>query len=260
MLDKLSDGKMLVIERRENQKSMRGGKHYHNAFELYFMESGSCKYFIDNRVYDVREGDLILIPEGTLHKTTYDGANARTLISCSRHYLPADVIGHLPSLLHLYRNPSLLPRLRCLIDGLRAEYERADAFSEAILTGQMHLLFYTLVREMGSREAVRSEPSFVSAAIAYIKAHFRGNVTLAQVAEAVSVSPEHLSRVFRRETGFGFSEYLTLLRLQSAETMLKNDAGLSVSEAAFASGFNDSNYFSQRFKALYGFSPSKLRK
>ena len=47
------------------------------------------------------------------------------------------------------------------------------------------------------------------------------NRNLANMAEKHSVSPEHLSRTFKKETGFGFAEYLTLVRLQKAEYMLK---------------------------------------
>lgn len=260
MLDKLSDGKLLLVEERKNQKSMQGDKHYHNAFELYFMESGSCKYFIDNKVYAVQEGDLILIPEGTLHKTAYEGHNARTLIYCSRHYIPAEAVERLPSILHLYRNPAALPRLRALIENIKQEFWRADEFSETILVSQLHLLFYTLIREMNTREAVHTEPSYVSGAISYIKAHYTDGATLKQAARAIGVTPEHLSRAFKKETGLGFCEYLTLLRLQKAEELLRSDAALSVTQAAFACGFNDANYFSKRFKDLYGVSPVAFRK
>ena len=58
----------------------------------------------------------------------------------------------------------------------------------------------------------------------------------------------------------GFSEYLTLVRLKNAEELLKSDMSLSVTEIAYASGFNDSNYFSEKFKSYYGVSPKKYRK
>ena len=105
MSERSAEGRFFKIEAVKNQKSTMGNRpmHYHDNFELYFMDAGSCKYFIDNKVYTVREGDLVLIPEGTLHKTTYDGTNARILINCSRHYVPLDAVEQLPSLLHLYR-------------------------------------------------------------------------------------------------------------------------------------------------------------
>ena len=85
-------------------------------------------------------------------------------------------------------------------------------------------------------------------------------ITLSEVAGLNAVSAEHLSRIFKKELGVGFNEYINNVRLQKAEFMLRNEAGKSVSEIAFACGFNDSNYFSFRFKRAYGFSPVSLRK
>ena len=257
----MSIEKKLFFEDMSNSKCMRGAKHYHDVLELYFMEKGNCKYFIDTKVYHVREGDLILIPEGVLHKTMYSsGERARVLIYCSSHYVPVEVTDKLPALLHLYRNPALVPRLRELIAQIRREYTNADAFSPSVLTGLMHLLFYTLVREAGGCESVHAENLYASRAIAHIKMHYAEPITLAAVAAMLSVSPEHLSRVFKKETGFGFSEYLTTLRLQQAEAMLKGDPALRISDVAFACGFNDSNYFSQCFRKAYGFAPGKLKR
>ncbi|MBQ8341899.1 MAG: helix-turn-helix transcriptional regulator [Clostridia bacterium] len=257
----MSEQKTLFFEDLTNARSMSGHKHYHDVLELYFMERGSCRYFIDDKVYDVQEGDLILIPEGTLHKTVYgESDRARTLINCSRHYVPAEVAERLPALLHLYRNPSLVPRIRALLGEIRAEYLNPDGFSDAILTGWMHLLFYTLVRHGEERTPVGTEMSYIDRVLAFVKEHFAEEITLGRVAEQVGVSPAHLSRVFKRETGFGFSEYLTALRLQKAETMLRGGGKPRVTDVAFACGFNDSNYFCEKFKALYGFPPSTLKK
>ena len=256
----MSGGKKLYFEDCSNSKRMHGTKHYHDMLELYFMEKGSCKYFIDTKVYHVQEGDLVLIPEGVLHKTIYDdGERARALIYCTHHYVPTEVVAQLPSLLHLYRNPALVPRLRELIGQIRREYAAPDAFSEPIVTGLLHLLFYTLVREASGCESVRPENLYVSNAISYIKAHYAEPITLASAAAFASVSPEHLSRVFKKETGLGFSEYLTMLRLQRAEAMLKDDRTKRICDVAFACGFNDSNYFSQRFRQVYGFAPGRLK-
>ena len=86
------------------------------------------------------------------------------------------------------------------------------------------------------------------------------DITLSSVAHTLSVSFEHLSRIFKKETGFGFNEYLTLVRLKEAERMLRNEPGLKISEVAFGVGFNDSNYFSYNFKAHFGVSPKNMRK
>jgi transcriptional regulator GlxA family with amidase domain len=84
-------------------------------------------------------------------------------------------------------------------------------------------------------------------------------ITLPMLAAMHGVTPGHLSRTFKRETGYGISEYLTLVRLRKAEFMLKNEPGKSVNEVAFACGFNDSNYFSFKFKKAYGVPPLKVK-
>ena len=63
--------------------------HYHDLFEIYYMASGKCNYFIDDKSYEVLEGDVVLIPEGVIHKTNYGGEeHGRILIECSL-FLPA---------------------------------------------------------------------------------------------------------------------------------------------------------------------------
>jgi AraC-like DNA-binding protein len=41
--------------------------------------------------------------------------------------------------------------------------------------------------------------------------------------------------------------------------MLTDNPGISITDVAFASGFNDSNYFSDKFKRQYGISPIKFK-
>ena len=74
-----------------------------------------------------------------------------------------------------------------------------------------------------------------------------------------AVSPEHLSRLFRKETGFGFREFRNLLRLQRAEQLLCRPEGGSVASIAAECGFADSNYFSVAFKKMYGVSPKQYQ-
>ena len=80
------------------------------------------------------------------------------------------------------------------------------------------------------------------------------------VAAKSFVSPEHLSRSFKAEIGQGFSEYLSEVRLKEAQKLLEGEQKLSVSEIAYKCGFNDSNYFSDKFKKRYGISPLQYRK
>ena len=111
-----------------------------------------------------------------------------------------------------------------------------------------------LLRECGVDEVT------IEQAVAYIRENFASDITLSSLAKRFSVSPEHFSRMFKKETGLGFSKYLNSLRLQHAEQLLKSESRQSITDVAQICGFEDSNYFSKKFKEAYGISPKKVQK
>jgi AraC-like DNA-binding protein len=259
--EKFADGKYFSYENDRRGKTVMTTQHYHNVFELYFLEEGTCNYFIDDKCYEVQQGDIILIPEGTIHKTMYDdGFHTRRLIQCSKHYIPSAVLDQLSSMLHLYRNPSISDEILKLLNLIEAEYNSADSLSGEIISNYVSLLFFMLVRNQSSRQHIESGSIYATQTVNYIKAHYGSDITLAEIAKLNSVSPEHLSRIFKKKTGFGFSEYLTMVRLQKAEQMLRSEKNKTIAKIAYECGFNDSNYFSEKFKRSYGISPIKYRK
>ena len=65
--------------------------------------------------------------------------------------------------------------------------------------------------------------------------------------------------IFLAYRNVGFNEYLTDCRLRHAEYMIKNEPGRTIGEIAYACGFNDSNYFSYKFRERYGVPPTRFR-
>ncbi|MGV2987531.1 helix-turn-helix domain-containing protein [Vibrio sp. E150_011] len=75
-------------------------------------------------------------------------------------------------------------------------------------------------------------------------------------AKALFISERSLQRRFKSLFGVTFSDYLSEVRMEKAcEMLLQGD---KVADVAFACGFNDPSYFSQRFKLYFGVSPSKF--
>lgn len=235
-------------------------RHHHQAFEIYYMKVGVCNYFIGNRSYKVMPGDVILIPGGTVHRTNYGGvAHTRELINCSYEYIPSAVEERILDIGYLYRNTKVLSQLDELFAKIEHEYTHADALSADVLKSYTTELFVLLLRHENEHDNAREDSSIVTQVLKYIQHNYMNEVKLSAVAKKFSVSSEHLSRVFKQETGFGFKEYLITLRLQKAEDMLKNEPGRAVCEVAYACGFNDGNYFSYKFKEAYGVPPTKVR-
>src|SRR6185436_11138850 len=83
--------------------------------------------------------------------------------------------------------------------------------------------------------------------------------TLAAAASAVGVSPNHLNRLLRQQTGLTFRQLLIQRRIELAKTLLRN-GDESCTEIALACGFSDSNYFARLFRQKTGVSPTEFRR
>lgn len=96
-------------------------------------------------------------------------------------------------------------------------------------------------------------------AMAYIGLHFAGEkLSLNQVAEAVGLSPNYLSALFRQEMDCTFVEYVTAKRMELARELLRT-THLRSGEVARAVGYRDPRYFSSLFKKTQGVTPREYR-
>lgn len=99
----------------------------------------------------------------------------------------------------------------------------------------------------------------VRVACACVEQDYGGNITLEHVARQVNLSPDYFSRLFKKETGRNFTEYVTGVRMDHARELLRSSA-MNVSEIAYAVGFSDVQYFSKAFKKVVGVKPTEYRK
>lgn len=96
-------------------------------------------------------------------------------------------------------------------------------------------------------------------AVQYIREHFKEQIGLQEVADAVGLNFAYLSYLFKQEMGIGFSGFLLELRVEYAKDLLKNTS-YKIKDVAVESGFNDYHYFSKAFKRLNGVSPAEYRR
>jgi len=92
----------------------------------------------------------------------------------------------------------------------------------------------------------------------YIQRHFKDNISREQIAEAVFVAPNYLSRRFSAEMGINLREYVNMLRIEEAKKLLRATEK-SISEIAGEVGYDNISYFSTVFKKFCGVSPLDWR-
>jgi len=95
-------------------------------------------------------------------------------------------------------------------------------------------------------------------AVAYMKNHYMDDISLEVMSELVHVSPAYFSRLFLKETGRTFTDYLTNLRLSEAKHLLLH-TDLPVYTVAERVGYRNARYFLKLFKETFGLTPTAFR-
>ena len=104
----------------------------------------------------------------------------------------------------------------------------------------------------------KAKNKYVEQAIKQIREHYKEDINISTVAEQLQISEGYLSRVFKKETDYTFTTYLSYYRMKVAMELLK-EGNLKVYEVADAAGYSDTAYFSAQFKKIVGIAPSEYQ-
>lgn len=118
-------------------------------------------------------------------------------------------------------------------------------------------VFSVLEEDLAS---LRLLPKIIVEAESYLKKHCQENtISLLQVSDYLQVTPQHLSRLFKSSMNSTFVEFLTILRIQRAMTLLE-DPEKKIYEVADEVGYSTQHYFCTAFKRVMHISPHEYRK
>ncbi|OON93747.1 MAG: hypothetical protein ATN31_00755 [Candidatus Epulonipiscioides saccharophilum] len=96
-------------------------------------------------------------------------------------------------------------------------------------------------------------------AINYLHTYYYEEITLLKVAKLVHLTPSYFSTIFKKETGYSFTQYLNKIRIENGKLLLL-DTSMSILEVAIEVGFDTDTYFCTVFKKIVGISPNQFRK
>lgn len=110
------------------------------------------------------------------------------------------------------------------------------------------------------QDYVKEKSKYVMEALTYISEHYNeADISVSTIAGHLGLSESHLSHVFKKETSYTLSGYLTSYRMHVAMQLLR-DCRSKVYEVAEQVGYRDITYFSSAFKKAVGLSPSEYQK
>lgn len=250
----------LYYEERRGVGEHTVDEKHHPYIEISFLARGEGVLQAGNRVYEVNEGDVIFISQGVAHSLMCTSAPSQIhLLACRPYMVPESVREHFKTAAPTVSGRELTRLASALMPSIAKEFRGEEKYSSDMLRAYVAQLAVAAARCESAPDTLLDGSPAVSATVNYIREHSGERISLSEMAEMCKVSTAYLSRKFKEELGMGFSDYLSLSRLQRAESLLLESPDMSITEVAFSSGFNDSNYFSDKFKRQFGISPLKFR-
>lgn len=250
--------------------------HYHPEYELTCIVRSSGKRFVGDHIGAFDADDLVLVGPNLPHFWRNDDM------------LPAEA----PAEAVVVQFPAtfedtilkLLPEAEAICQMLkRAQYGlrfsaatsgRVRPHMEQLLHRQgmdRLLAFLTLLNELsrdtdfvllasdGYQLSVsEAETERMKRVLDYMLSHFKGEISIDQIASVAGMAPAAFCRYFRRRTSKSFVEYLNELRISHARKLLAQ-ADLSVGQVALECGFNNISHFHRQFRLHTNTTPLKYQ-
>lgn len=158
-----------------------------------------------------------------------------------------------------------LHSIRLSADGMLASYgrelEEADAFTINRYPSFDYLRRGVKAKLLDIIASLPEGPAMsapVLEAVRYIRHHFREDVSLADVARHIDMSPSWLTKRFNQECAMSIPQYLLSVRMEWAKKLL-SETNMLIFEVAGSVGFDNPRYFVSVFKKETGFTPTAYR-
>ena len=230
--------------------------HLHRAVEFVRLLSGDAVATLNGVSYTMRPGDFILVFPDVIHGYTVSGeVEVEKLIFLPEEVSTLDAVftDRLPALPHITENRQEKTTIPALTDEIFAQYE---ASSPAVRKAYLALLSGKLLEVSGltRRESVRRDATY--AILDYCRLHYRENISLQSVADALFFSRSYVSHIFCEKLNIHFCKYLNDLRLEAAIPLLLS-GNFSVEEVAERCGFSSPRSFYRTFSDYTGATPKQ---
>ena len=258
----------------------------HSTFEIFFLEEGDCKYFIQNQVHDLQPGDILLLDGLTLHKSgpispdTY----TRSMVHFSPVWLKKMllVVG-MPSLLDPFQKKCILrtgfnasgqyvaEKIKWIakqLETIDQEYQCTGKIN-ALLETEVKIEFLQLLMKIYKMseceqllvEQKKTEKKQHAENIAsWINQHYCEKISLERIAKELSLNKYYVSHVFKEVTGYTVMQYVMECRLIQVKYLLEMNLEKSLEDIFLSTGFESAAHFSRFFKERIGMTPTSYRK
>ncbi len=253
----------------------RAKNHFHNHLEIYYLTAGERIYFIRDRTYHIRPGDMVVLSSNIVHRAYSVGGGSpnheriilevyQPMLASMRELFgrsgPEEALRGVFGVLRLGQEEQ--SQVRSWIYGIMREMKERQYGYEAMVRCIMAQLLAFIIRRMSqeaSAERVTAKNTRMLEIADYLAAHSNQKLSLDKIAERFYISKYHLCRTFKQATGFTLAEYINTSRVMRARELLLTTRS-SITEIAEETAFESGTHFGKVFKQYMGTPPLAYRK
>ena len=247
--------------------------HWHVEFEVIRILKGAFLVTLDEKTFRADAGDVIFIHGGVLHSGIPEDGCVYQCIVFDLNSLLRGFTVITPYLQKIFQREVIVFHHFSSLqqDAVAAVNDIFDAFRdrksgyEMVVIGQFYHFFGIVLGKHYYLESItRKRRDYrrvvqLKQVIEYIEKNYAKQITLADLAGAVSMSPRYFCRFFSEMTHQSPMDYLNRQRIEQACFQLAA-ADESITEVAYKCGFNDLSYFIRTFRKYKGVTPGKYKR
>jgi len=226
-----------------------------DSIDIIYVLSGAATYTVENQSYNLKQGSLLCIPRGSLRSAITYPDNLMECYSVSFQFFDkTGAEGFLP--MPIFTQIGIQPDIISLFGDLNNSWLRRNPGYKIKSGAFLMLIIHRLYELVLFKEHPVIIDARINKAVRFITDNYYEDITVETVSEVTGLHPNYFGNLFKSSTGFTFRRFLTAIRINYAENLLKG--GLhNITEVAERCGFPDVCYFSRVYKKERGIPPSK---
>ncbi|UNK15986.1 helix-turn-helix domain-containing protein [Paenibacillus sp. N3/727] len=240
--------------------------HWHKEVEILYVLQGSVIMYLDQKQYTLNQDDVIVVNSMSVHKferNSHD--NILLTLQFGPEWLYNNVFISCNSTTEAEPNGFRFDTIKHDLAKMVWEMNKKTPGYRSYTLGRLQMLCGHLLRYFSegiNSEAEESSKSYdykrLNRVLTYIDQNYKEKITLQTMAEQEHLSLHYFSHFFTDKIGIPFQKYLTLIRLEKAQSELSGSEK-SITEIAMDCGFANVKLFNKYFKEKYGCTPSSYR-
>ncbi len=249
--------------------------HNHDFYEVYLFLDGNVTYYIEEKVYDLCAGDILLIPPGKMHRPII--SNSQTVYERIVLWLNCDYLTSLDTQgENLINNINMIGSVKEYIINLGMEdfsfitnvfqrlihqSHKLKNCSQTLTKSYISIILFiismkfkdSLLNEQQQNENMNIIPEVIK----YINEHLLESLSLDDICNEFFISKFHLIRKFKEYTNSTVYDYIITKRIIVARKLIRQ--GITATNACEQCGFSDYSNFYKSFTSKTGMTPSQFK-